>query len=559
MRLLVYALAALPLALLAQEPNPTQTPAAQNAPGGSTPIFRVQVVSRSIAAVSYRNHNGWTKIDFQGTSIAPQAKGTADVNSRLGHMEVKVDVKGLPAASSFGTEFLTYVLWAITPDGHASNLGEVVVDSDGHFKGDVTTELQSFGLIITAEPYFAVRQPSDVVVMENVIRQDTRGKYETVDAKYELLQRGVYTYHVPESQLHPVVMNSDKKSPLELYEAMNAVQIARYARADQYSGDTFENAAKLLTQAEDYQARKEWRPAIMTAKESVQKAEDARVISLRRQQQMALDQERQDAAARQAAAQQQAEQAQQAQQTAEQQAAEAARQRQQAEEQARLSAQQSAEAQKAREEAEAARAEAAAQAQKAQQSAAEADRLRQQAEAEKNQLREQLLQQFNAVLPTIETTRGLVVNMQDVLFDTGKYTLKEPAKLALARIGGIISSHPGLNLQVEGYTDSTGGDELNQRLSEQRADTVRDFLLSQGVSSQIMTALGYGKNYPVASNDTAQGRKLNRRVELVVSGEMIGVKIGVPPSAMQPGTGPMPNGQPPAGQPPAARTNPPRL
>lgn len=490
--------------------------------------------------MSYRNRSGWTKVDFQGTSIAPQAKGTADVNSRLGHMEIKVDVKGLPAASTFGPEFLTYVLWAITPDGHAANLGEVVVDSDGHFKGDQTTELQSFGLIITAEPYFAVRQPSDVVVMENIIRGDTLGKYETVDAKYELLQRGQYTYHVPSAQQHPVVMNSDKKSPLELYEAMNAVQIAQYARADQFSGDTFQSASGLLRQAEDYEARKQWKPAIMTAKEAVQKAEDARTISLRKQQQLALDQERQDAAARQTAAQNAAQQA-------EQQAAESARQKQQAEEQARLSAQQREAAERATQDANAARAEAAAQAQKAQQSAAEADRLRQQAEGEKDQLRAQLLQQFNAVLPTRETPRGLVVNMQDVLFDTGKYTLRQPAKLALARIGGIVSSHPGLNLQVEGYTDSTGGDELNQRLSEQRADGVRDFLLTQGVNSQTMTALGYGKTYPVASNDSSAGRQLNRRVELVISGEVIGVKIGVPPSAVQgpgmsqgPGAAPMP-------------------
>ena len=462
----------LPFTLWGQEPNPTQSGDRSSAPGGSSPI-----------------------------------------------------VKDLPAASTFGPEFLTYVLWAITPDGHASNLGEVVVDSDGHFKGDQTTELQSFGLIITAEPYFAVRQPSDVVVMENIIRQDTVGKIEVVDAKYELLQRGQYTYNVPQAQQHPVVMNSNKKSPLELYEAMNAVQIARYAKADQFAGDTFQNSASLLTQAEDYEARKQWNPAIMTSKEAVQKAEDARVISLRKQQQLALDQERQDSAARQAAAQQAANQA-------EMQAAESARQKQQAEEQARLSAQQRQEAETAKREADAARADANAQAQKAQMAAAEADKLRQQAETEKNQLREQLLQQFNAVLPTRETPRGLVVNLQDVLFDTGKYSLKEPAKLALARIGGIVSSHPGLNLQVEGYTDSTGSDELNQRLSEQRADTVRDFLLTQGINSSTMTAMGYGKQYPVASNDTSSGRQLNRRVELVISGEVIGTKIGVPPSSI---------------------------
>jgi outer membrane protein OmpA-like peptidoglycan-associated protein len=541
----------LPLALFGQEPNPTQSAGPQNATG-SNPIFRVQVVSRSVAAISYRDRSGWTKIDFQGTSIAPQAKGDASVNSRLGHMEVKFNVKNLPAANSFGSLYLTYVLWAITPDGHAANLGEVVVDSNGNYSGDVTTDLQAFGLIITAEPYFAVGQPSDVVVMENVVRNDTLGKIETVDAKYELLPRGQYTYHVPESQLKPVDLNSSKKSPLELYEAQNAVSIAQYAKSDQFASDVYQNATTLLSQAEDYLARKQWKPADMTAKEATQKAEDARIISLRRQEQAALQQEREDAAARQAAAQQQAEQA-RLQSEAD------ARAKQQAEEQAEREAQQRAAAEQAKAEADAARAQAAAEAQRAQQSAEEANRLRAQAEQERNALREQLLQQFNAVLPTRETPRGLVVNMSDVLFDFGKYTLKENAKIALAKISGIVISHPGLNLVVEGYTDSIGSDEYNQHLSEERADTVRDFLLTQGVNPQSMTAVGYGKAYPVASNDTNSGRALNRRVELVVSGEVIGVKIGVTPGQsgmMQttPGAAPGPGM---SQQPPAGTTQPP--
>lgn len=511
----------IPMALCAQEGNPTQS--GTKAPDqGSQPIFKVQVVSRSIQAISYRNRSGWTKVDFQGTSLAPQSKGTADVNSRVGNMEIKVDVKKLPAPGTFGKEFLTYVLWAITPDGHAANLGEVVTNDDGNYSGTSTTELQSFGLIVTAEPYFAVRQPSDVVVMENVVRQDTKGKYESIDAKYELLKRGQYTYQVPESEQKPI-LTGDKKSPLHLYEAMNAVQIAKYAKADQFGGQTYEDAVKLLQQAESYKDRKEYKPSIMTAREAVQKAEDSRIIALRKEQQMALDKERADAAARQAAAQAQAE--------------EQARQARAAEERTRQEAAQRKEAEQARAEADAmraqadaARAQAATEAQKAQTAAAEADRLRQAAENDKNALRAQLLQQFNSVLPTRETPRGLVVNMQDVLFDTGKYTLKAPASLALAKISGIIISHPGLSLQIEGYTDSTGTAELNQKLSEQRANTVRDFLLKQGLNTEAMQAVGYGTNYPVAPNDSAAGRQQNRRVELVVSGEVIGVKIGAPPT-----------------------------
>lgn len=504
----------LPLALVAQETNPTQS-GDKSASSDSQPIFRAQVVSRSIQAISYRNRSGWTKVDFQGTSVAPKAKGTAEVNSRPGGMEIRVKVDKLSAPSTYGPEFLTYVLWAITPDGHAANLGEVVVDNNGKFEGTSTTELQSFALIVTAEPYFAVRQPSDVVVMENVTRQDTKGKFETVDAKYELLKRGQYTFQVPASQQHPI-LTGDKKSPLLLYEAMNAVQIAKYAKADQYGGDTYQNAVSLLQQAESYKNRKEYKAAAMTSREVVQKAEDSRIISLRKQQQLALDQERADAAARQAATQAQA--------------AEQARQAREAEERTRREAEQRRQAEMARADADAARAQAAAEAEKAQAAAAEADRLRQAAVADKNQLRAQLLQQFNSVLPTKESPRGLVINMQDVLFDTGKYTLKEPAKVALARISGIVVSHPGLNLQVEGYTDSTGTAEFNQKLSEQRANAVRDFLLQQGINTQNMTAVGYGTNFPVAPNDTAAGRQQNRRVELVVSGEVIGVKIGTPPT-----------------------------
>ena len=514
----------LPGALLAQEPNPMQSVGQKPAQGSNAnPIFRVQVVSRSVAAVTYRDRSGWTKVDFQGTSLAPQAKGNAQVRSQLGYMEVKVDVKNLPSARTFGPLYLTYVLWAITPDGRPYNLGEIVVDSNGNYSGQVTTQLQAFGLIVTAEPYFNVHQPSDVVVMENIIRTDTKGKWQTVNANFELLPRGQYTYHVPESQLKPVDLNSDKKNPLELYEAQNAVQIAQYAKADQYATENYQQALSLWQQAQDYQDRKQWKPAIMTAREAVQKAEDARTISLRKQQQLALQNEREQAAARQAAAQQKA--------------AEEAQRAQEAQRQAELEAQQRAQAEKAQQEADAARAQSAAEAEKAQQAASEAERLRKQAEADKDALRQQLLQQFNSVLPTRETPRGLVVNMQDVLFDTGKYTLKAPAQLALAKISGIVQSHPGLNLQIEGYTDSTGTMEFNQKLSEQRANAVRDFLLTQGVNTNNMTAVGYGVNYPVASNDTASGRKLNRRVELVVSGEVIGVKIGTPPSQQAP---PMP-------------------
>ena len=539
---------------MAQEPNPTQSIAQQSpASVGSQqniPIFHVDVVSRSVAAVSYRDRSGWTKVDFQGTTLAPQAKGSSQVRGQLGHIEVKLDVKDLPAPRTFGPLYLTYVIWAITPDGHPNNMGEVVVDSHGNYSGQVTTDLQAFGMIITAEPYFAVRQPSDVVVMENIIRPDTEGKWETINAKYELLPRGNYTYHVPESEQKPVDLNSNKKSPLELYEAQNAIQIAAYARADQYAPDVYQSAEKLWQQAQDYESRKQWKPAIMISREAVAKAEDARTIALRKEQQEALANERQEAADRQAAEQAKAAESARQAQLAQQQAEQAQMQAQQSQEAAQREAAQRAAAEQAKREADAARAQASAEAQKAQQSAEEANRLRAQAEQQKEALRQQLLQQFNAVLPTHESARGLVVNMQDVLFATGKYDLTQPAQLALARISGIVISHPGLNLKVEGYTDSTGTVQINQKLSDERADAVRDFLINQGIDPSNMTAQGYGESYPVATNDTSAGRKMNRRVELVISGEVIGVRIGVPPAQENSGQMPM---SPAPGVPPQQR------
>ncbi len=536
----------LPLAfgglLWAQEANPTQNlqqSGSQNQnsdtqpANGANPIFRVQVVSRTIKAVSYRNRSGWTKVDFQGTALAPRAEGRADVNSRKGFMEVKTSVKRLPAASSFGNEYLTYVLWAITPDGRPKNLGELLVNQNGDADIDVTTELQSFGLIVTAEPYYAVTQPSDVVVMENIIRQDTVGKYEEVDAKYELLPRGMYTQ---KGSAMPMTM--DKKVPLELYEARNAVNLSRAAGSDKLASDVFQNAQNLLQQAEDYQTRKAGaKPVIMTAREAAQKAEDARIITQRRQREIAMQNAKDQAAKAQADAEEAAKQ----QQLAEQQAQQDAQRRAEAE-------RAKAEADAARAQADAARAQAAAEAQKAQQAAAEAERLRAQAEAERNSIKQQMLQQLNQVLATRESARGLIMNMSDVLFDFGKYTLKGEAREKLAKVSGIILGHPGLTLTVEGYTDNVGSDEFNQKLSEQRANAVREFLVSQGIADNAVTARGFGKNDPVASNDTAQGRSQNRRVQIVVAGAGMGTPgqtdqgtpMPQPTANMQPQSAPAP-------------------
>lgn len=518
--------------LRAQSPEPPATTA------GGTPIFRVTVVERTTNAVSYRHRSGWTKVDLKGTALAPDATGHADVNSRPGYIEVKTEMHKLLPASQYGPEYLTYVLWAITPEGRSKNLGEVVLDG-GNSHLDVTTDLQAFALIVTAEPYFGVSQPSDVVVMENIVRPDTLGKIEQVAVKYDLLKRGTYTMTGTPGRFHAV--KTGKAVPLQLLEAENAIEIAQVANADQYAKDTYDNADNLLRQAEAYQVRKAGaKPVIMTSREAVQDAETARLLALKRQEDQRIAQEKQAAADREAAANAAAEEAarqkaladaqaaQASEKAAEEKAnAEAARAQEQAErekeeaerlkeEQARLSAD---EQQKAAE-------LAKLQAQQAEQKAAEADRLRAQAEQAQQQLRQQLLTQFNLILETRDTARGLIVNMSDVLFDVNKYTLRQMAREKLAKISGIILSHPGLRLEVDGYTDSTGSDDYNLKLSDQRSGAVQAYLVSQGIAPDDVTSKGFGKADPVASNDTSAGRQKNRRVEMVVSGDIIGTPIG---------------------------------
>lgn len=440
----------------------------------------------------------------------PDAKGEAIVNSKQGRIEINARMEHLSPATQYGPEYLTYVLWAVTPEGRPKNLGEVLLNGNNS-KLDVTTDLQTFGLIVTAEPYFAVTQPSDVVVMENFVRSDTQGTYEDIDAKYELLQRGQYVLNVNPSELQPLVL--DRKTPLELYEARNAVRIARWTGADRYAADTLHKAEVGVQNAEEeLSGRIGNKTVAQNARDAAQNAEDARLITIRKMQDEEVANEKASADQRDAEARAAAEQAQRAKAEAEQAAALSDLAKRQAE----------AEAERASQE----RAASLARQQEAQDQLALARQSAEQAEQEKAQLREQLRQQLNVILETRETARGLIINMSDVLFDTGKYSLKPGAREKLAKVSGIILAHPGLNLEIEGHTDSVGSDEYNQRLSEQRANSVRDYLVAQGLSGGTISALGLGKSAPVTTNSTAAGRQQNRRVELVVSGEPIGAAVG---------------------------------
>jgi outer membrane protein OmpA-like peptidoglycan-associated protein len=503
-----------------------------------TPTFRVTVVSRSIQAVNYQHRGGATKMDFAGTDLMPQARGEAKVESKKGYIEIEVEFANLENPTTFGNEYLTYILWAISPEGRAVNLGEILVGDNHRSKVDVTTDLQAFALVVTAEPYYAVRQPSNVVVLENVVREDTKGTTEAMHTKYDLLERGGY---IPTGyKFDPVVLNT--KLPLEFFEARNALRIAQSEGAETYAHDSYQHASRLMDQvdADAVSKHSDRKAMIGVAREVVQTAEDARAITVKKIEQERLENERQAAANAQANTQAEADDATRQKEQAQSDQARAEQARAQAESDASR-----AQAATARAQADAARAQADANQAKSDMEAnqassadalsaaqADADQSRlaaqqaqssvQQAEADKAAMRLRLSEQLNTILQTRDSARGLIVSMSDVLFDTGKYSLKPGAREKLAKVAGILLAYPGLNIEVGGYTDNVGGDQMNQTLSENRAASVRDYLVQQGVSSSAVTAKGFGNSLAVASNDNSAGRQQNRRVELLVSGEAIG-------------------------------------
>jgi len=490
------------LSLAAQEPNPTTiAPGAQSAdvitqgPNGVY-IYHVNVVQRSLDAVNYLNRSGSTHVGFTGTNLMPAAKGDAKVNALTGKTNIDAHFEGLTPANGFGPEYLTYVLWAISADGRPQNLGELEL-AGGKASLSVTTGFQAFGMIVTAEPYYAVSQPSDVIVLQNVFTDSTQGVLQQVNVHYQLLPRGLYADTAgAKSVSHPI--NDREHTPLALFEAYNAQRIALSVGADQDAADIMKEVATDIQNAQDIQDSKhrDVKMEFTYARSAVQRSEDARIVTLRKQ----AEQRQKDAQDAKVAAQ-----------------LDAANSQAQAD--AAAAAQAKAEAAKAKADADAAKARAAAAA--AQQQAAASQ---QEAEATREKLRAQL----NAVLATTESARGLIVNMSDVLFDTGKYTLKPETQVSLAKVATILSLYPSLKVQVEGYTDSVGSDAYNQTLSENRANAVQTFLVSNGVPAANVTAAGYGKANPVADNSTAAGRSQNRRVNLVVSGAEIGVQTTQP-------------------------------
>jgi outer membrane protein OmpA-like peptidoglycan-associated protein len=533
LKLLLAAVIALSLNTLAQS-NPQTTLSVE--PMDYTPTFHVTVISRTAQAVNYKHRGGATKLAFAGTNLMPKANGEAKVESKQGYIEIEVEFDELQKPTTFGNEYLTYILWAITPEGRAVNLGEVLLNGN-RSKLDVTTDLQAFALIVTAEPYYAVRQPSNVVVLENVVRDDTKGTTEAVNAKYDLLERGGY---IPTGyKFDPVVLNT--KLPLEFFEARNALRIAQSEGAETYATDSYQHAVQLMNRVDEYATSKhgDRKAMIAVAREAVQTAEDARAITVKKIEQERLDNERQAAADAQAQTREEADAAtrQKEQAQSDQARAEFAKAQAESDTARAQSAKAQAESETARAQAEAAKAQSDSDQAKADLTAAQADAERsrlealqsqqsaQQAEADKAAMRARLSEQLNKILETRDSARGLIVSMSDVLFDTAKYSLKPGAREKLAKVAGILLAYPGLNIEVGGYTDSVGSDAMNQTLSENRAGAVRDYLVNQGVTTASITSKGFGETQPVATNDNSSGRQRNRRVELLVSGEAIGSPV----------------------------------
>ncbi len=449
-------------------------------------------VKKTVTAIGYPPGKS-IEVDLAGTGLMPVGSGQAKVKAGTGATGVEAEFQNMAQAMTLGTEFLTYVLWAVSPDGRGNNLGEIIINRDGKGKLNTTTAFQTFSLFVTAEPYFAVRFPSEMLVLQNELKKNTKAKIFPVN-NYPLMRRSEY-----QKMGNPLALTLDLKNvPLNMYEARNAVEIAQSRGADKYAPEIFSKAKGSLQTAENSLAQKaDDKVVISNARQTVQFAEDGRRLTEQRKEAERIANERAAAAAAAKA---------EAESRAAAAAAEAKRNSDaEAQRQANLAAAKQAKL-------------------KVEQDAARADAERSRKAAE--DLRAQLLEQFNSVLETSDTPRGLVVNMGDVLFATGKYDLRPEAQIVLAKLSGIILSHPGLNLAVEGHTDSVGNDDFNLKLSQQRADTVLNYLVTQGLPDSSVTANGLGKSDPVADNDTPAGRQQNRRVEIVVSGEIIGVKIG---------------------------------
>ena len=480
----------------------------------TVPIYHVTVVDRTVSAVNYQYRGGPTQIDFQGTVLLPKAKGDAIVESKAGRTEIDAKFEHLEAPQRFGPEYLTYVLWAITPEGHVKNLGEVVANGSDKSHLQVTTDLQAFGLIVTAEPYSSVRIPSDVVVAENHVRPDTIGSTQPIHARFELLPRGTYTYDVSADLRSlnngPKVSMDKYEQIVEIYQAQNAVQIAQSQGASQYAPEVMAKAEQELANARQLEARKAGRSTVVSAaREASQTAEDARQLSITRKQNAEIADAKELAAHEQKLREEAEARAAQAQAVADQANAQANAEREALASERAQRAALTAPAAPPPPEPEAPPPVA--------RQAPPPDPNRQQTSA-RTALLEQLQSAVGASAELIDAPRGLVILVHDADF-RGDIPNDSVTRI-LARVAPLVSRMPGLVVEVDGYSDVTGG--TAETLASERAEEVREALVHEGLSSNRVTARGMGASHPLASNSNVAGRGQNRRVEIVVAGSAIG-------------------------------------
>ncbi len=504
---------------------PNQSPAGESAEAIQERLevlYELRLSGIDVPVFRYTWTEGTIKLAMAGTDLARNANGEVRVRSRVNFNELDLRVKGLPTPQSLGPEYLTYVVWAISTAGIGSNLGELALErGEGRLRAQ--TELQSFGLLITAEPYYATAIPSDTIVLQNAPAPDEKRTPTQSTVSARMMPRGQYRVGAESGEVKPITF--EPGVPLDIYQARNALAIARRTRMNQFVDTAFQQATDLVGRAEEMYHGGDPRSATATAREAVQVVGDGVRISLERQETLRNDLLQRAAADRVRRATNTAEDADrrmrealQMQATAEATARDANLQRQRAEEEMRLAIEER---------------------RRAQQDALEARAVAQKLVQEQHQLRELLVQRLNQVLETADTERGLVVQLSDILFDPGKFTLKLDTRILLARVAGILSWAPGIQVQVEGHTDNTGDAGRNQLLSEQRAAAVANFLVEQGLPPSNLSSVGYGESRPIEANTTRAGRDRNRRVELVLSGEMIGARIDPMPAPPPPAESPV--------------------
>jgi len=489
----------------------------------------------TLTAVTYPERRT-VKLDLVPSAEAPRAKLRAKVQAHEAQTQIEIDYRDMKPAILFGGDVTCYVAWAVTRDGNAENLGELQLDGDSG-KTRFSTGQKTFALLVTAEPYSLVEKPSEMVMFTSSSSRDRQAP--SIPFSYAGLAPA------PAHALNTIAdISWDSSKPLDLLQAEKAHELADRSGAGSYAPQIYREATIALNQARALAtASRRAKERVDFARRVVALSSDSIQITTRRKEAERLAKE---IAARKAEMRALEERAGAAENRAK--SAQAAL----AEAQGSLQASRLALAEATREKtaAEAAREQAAAEAasQKAATEAAVAaaqselakmEAEKQQLEhsmaglrSEKERLSSRLQGALSKVAETQQSARGLIVNLPDILFDVNQATLKPEAQLVLAKLAGILLIMPELNLRVEGHTDATGSDAYNLGLSQQRAEAVRQLLQAQGVAGDRMTTVGYGKSRPIADNTTVEGRRKNRRVEIVIAE---GVVAAEPPPGREPG------------------------